>query len=92
MAKKGMLLAALLALAPGFAQAQHDHGGGYGGHGSHGGSSGGSSHRDEDREYDRIQKIEKKKMKIETQLRDANLRPAKRAKLEKKLEELNAQH
>ncbi len=88
--KRLVMMMALLVLAPGFSWAQHNHGGG--GHSGHGGGSSSGSHWEEDNSYERIQKVEKKKLKIEARLRDPNLKPAKRAKLEQKLEKLRLQH
>lgn len=87
MRKKTILVAAILSLCIGRSWASSCHSGGAGGHGvGHGASD--SSHWSEDHNYERIQKIEKRKMKIEARLRDPNLKAAKRAKLEKELENL----
>ncbi|MBI4396580.1 MAG: hypothetical protein HY548_05760 [Elusimicrobia bacterium] len=85
-----VLAAVLLGLAVSAAWAFDGHGG-HGGHvggGYDASEPSGGSHSDDDHTYERIQKFEKKKMKIETRLQDPKLKPAKRAKLEKELKKL----
>lgn len=84
--KRTLFIATLSALSVVNARAHGGGGGGSGG-GSNGGGSGGGYTREEDN-YRKLQNVIKKRMKIEARLQNPDLPPAKRVKLEKKVEKL----